>query len=239
LHSPTIHRPARRAAFLAAVVAIVLTSGGSLTAAAAASAPSVSLTTPANGAQYVQDSTVKAHYACTDPDGDLTSCSGTVANGAPIDTSAGSYQFFVTAKDKAGNTRSQKVVYSVYVGGGGAPPPAPPSPSLKGTGPPSTETDGSAVTFDTGDSVSCPDKGKPCTSDASVRAKGTRIAQAHFAIPAGKRVRLRLKLSKDGAKRLRDAGKLRVTVTVKSRRGKGPAITDTKTITIRARQHPS
>jgi hypothetical protein len=175
---------------------------------------------------------VKANYSCNDPDGDLKSCVGDVPKGSAIDTSdVDRYTFKVTATDKAGNSSSKTVGYSVIVvAPGGA---QPPTPTLGATGPPSTstETDGSTATFDTGRRVSCPDEGKACTSDVAVRSKGRRIARKRFKIRAGKRVKLRLRLSKDGAKLLRSGRRLRVKVVIKSRWGKGPVTTDTQSTT--------
>ena len=83
-------------------------------------APSVTITTPADGATYGQNSTVNADYTCTDNEGGSgladppDGCKGPVANGSPIDTSTlGDHSFTVTAKDKAGNTASETVHYTV------------------------------------------------------------------------------------------------------------------------------
>src|SRR5262245_9227015 len=67
--------------------------------------PTVTIVSPVEGASYVQSSAVTASYNCTDDtDAVVASCTGTVANGANLDTSApGPGTFTVTARDAAGN----------------------------------------------------------------------------------------------------------------------------------------
>jgi hypothetical protein len=68
---------------------------------------------PANGDIYLVGDTVASNYACVD-DHALSSCTGTVANGAAVDTTtAGIKTFAVTAKDAAGNTAKVFVSYTV------------------------------------------------------------------------------------------------------------------------------
>lgn len=96
-------------------------SGGASSAATAtitvdATDPTVALTTPSEGASYVQDADVKAAYSCADEAGGsgLTTCAGTTDDGDSIDTSHyGSQAFAVTATDVAGNTHTVSVHYSV------------------------------------------------------------------------------------------------------------------------------
>ena len=78
-------------------------------------APNVAITSPANGASYVQDQTVTASYSCTAESGaTVTACAGTVSNGQPIDTSTpGSHTFTVTAADNFGSHNSLSVSYTV------------------------------------------------------------------------------------------------------------------------------
>ncbi len=79
-------------------------------------APSITLTTPADGATYLLGQAVHAAYSCTDEPGGsgLASCVGTVANGAAINTSTvGSHSFTVGAADNAGNTAMLTHSYSV------------------------------------------------------------------------------------------------------------------------------
>ena len=83
-----------------------------------ASAPTISVTTPAEGATYSKGQVVNAAYSCSDSDGagDLASCGGPVASGAAIDTSTGgTHTFTVTATDVAGNATTNAVTYTVSV----------------------------------------------------------------------------------------------------------------------------
>ena len=75
--------------------------------------PSVNFTTPANGANYAQNSTVKAKYSCSDASG-IAACVGTASNGSPIVTqSLGTKKFFVSAYDNAGNKTKIERTYNV------------------------------------------------------------------------------------------------------------------------------
>ena len=89
--------------------------------------PAISITSPAQGAVYVVHQNVLASYSCTDPDSAVASCTGSVPNGSPIDTtSVGIKTFTVNAADPAGNVAAQTVTYAVAgpsdttVTGGGA-----------------------------------------------------------------------------------------------------------------------
>lgn len=76
--------------------------------------PSVSITTPANGASYVAGSTVDAAYSCTDSLSGVASCVGTVGIGSPISTSAaGTYGFSVSATSVAGTSATGTTSYTV------------------------------------------------------------------------------------------------------------------------------
>ncbi len=78
--------------------------------------PTITLTTPAEGAVYLLGQTVNADYACQDEVGGsgLASCVGNVPNGSPIDTgSIGAKTFTVKAADNAGNTASVTHTYRV------------------------------------------------------------------------------------------------------------------------------
>jgi hypothetical protein len=76
-------------------------------------APAIALTRPVNGAVYAPGQVVTAAYSCTDAGAGGGTCTGTVANGAPIDTTAGSKTFSVTATDAVGNSATTAVTYSV------------------------------------------------------------------------------------------------------------------------------
>jgi CSLREA domain-containing protein len=74
--------------------------------------PTITITTPANGASYLNGQVVNADYSCGDALSGVASCVGTVAKGAPIDTTAGPHSFTVTATDNAGNVASRTVTYN-------------------------------------------------------------------------------------------------------------------------------
>lgn len=79
-------------------------------------APTVSVTTPANGAEYARGAHVAADYSCADETNGsgLASCAGDVPDGADIDTAElGEHTFTVSATDNAGNTTSGSVTYMV------------------------------------------------------------------------------------------------------------------------------
>jgi hypothetical protein len=77
--------------------------------------PSVTLTTPPNGATYGFGQAVDASYSCAPAAGaTLKSCTGTVPNGAPINTTTlGSHTFEVTAEDTDGQTVTVTHTYTV------------------------------------------------------------------------------------------------------------------------------
>ena len=70
--------------------------------------------TPANNTSYVLNQLVVADYACTDATSGILSCSGPVADGSNVATSAaGSFSFKVDAEDIAGNTATATNSYAV------------------------------------------------------------------------------------------------------------------------------
>jgi V8-like Glu-specific endopeptidase len=77
--------------------------------------PTITVTTPPPGATYTQGQVVNADYACEDSGGSqLSSCTGTVADGSPINTAAtGTRIFSVTATDNAGNQHQVTRTYTV------------------------------------------------------------------------------------------------------------------------------
>jgi hypothetical protein len=78
--------------------------------------PSITVSSPSEGAVYALGQRVLASYACEDQPGGagVASCSGTVASGAPIDTDDfGQHTFEVKSTDNAGNTATRVVNYSV------------------------------------------------------------------------------------------------------------------------------
>jgi glutamyl endopeptidase len=81
--------------------------------------PTITLTTPAADATYTQNQVVNAQYTCADDAGGsgMASCTGTVANGSPINTSTlGQQTFTVNAADNAGNTQQVSRTYTVVAG---------------------------------------------------------------------------------------------------------------------------
>ncbi len=79
--------------------------------------PTITITTPTNGALYTQGSAVAAAFSCSDAIA-MGPCTGTVASGANIDTSTpGPHTFTVNAEDAAGNVASQTVSYYVSTSG--------------------------------------------------------------------------------------------------------------------------
>jgi hypothetical protein len=68
-------------------------------------APTVTITTPPDGASYARGQSVTADYACSDASSGVATCAGPVADGAPLDTtSAGAQTFNVISTDNGGNT---------------------------------------------------------------------------------------------------------------------------------------
>ncbi|HEV2195635.1 MAG TPA: hypothetical protein VGR55_08635 [Candidatus Acidoferrum sp.] len=80
--------------------------------------PSIVISSPASGSSYLLNQAVNANFSCTDGGSGVATCSGTVANGSPLDTATvGSKTFTVNAADNAGNvTLPQSVTYSVGYG---------------------------------------------------------------------------------------------------------------------------
>jgi hypothetical protein len=87
-------------------------------APADATAPTISITSPADGATYQQGASIYADYSCSDSVDSSPQCTGTVPNGTAIDTTTtGTKTFSVTATDSAGNTNQQSVTYYVTKNG--------------------------------------------------------------------------------------------------------------------------
>lgn len=79
--------------------------------------PTITITTPVDGAIYVLNQVVFADYECEDEEGGsgLASCVGTVPDGDPIDTSSvGTKSFTVDAADNAANQASLTHTYYVW-----------------------------------------------------------------------------------------------------------------------------
>jgi len=79
-------------------------------------APTITISAPANNAVYVLNQSVTASYQCQDEAGGsaIASCGGTPANGSLLSTNTlGSHNYAVTAKDKAGNSTTKTYTYNV------------------------------------------------------------------------------------------------------------------------------
>lgn len=81
--------------------------------------PTVTVASPAAAATYPLGAVIEADYTCADEVGGSGlapsgGCVGTVADGAPLDTSTlGEHGFAVTATDRAGNTQTVTRTYTV------------------------------------------------------------------------------------------------------------------------------
>ena len=81
-----------------------------------AAPPSAAITSPTDGATYTKGQVVDAGYGCQDGASGpgISSCSGPVADGQPIDTSStGPHTFAVTATSSDGQTVTKTVSYTV------------------------------------------------------------------------------------------------------------------------------
>jgi hypothetical protein len=87
--------------------------------------PDINIAVPAANASYSLGQSVPASYSCSAHEpATLVKCAGSVASGAPLDTSTlGQHSFTVDAEDNSGGTSSQTVKYTVLA------PAAPPPPS--------------------------------------------------------------------------------------------------------------
>jgi hypothetical protein len=77
--------------------------------------PTITITSPTDGATYKPKEQVTAIYSCTDALAGVATCSGNVVSGQPIRLSKkdGEGYFTVNATDEAGNTAEQRVTYYV------------------------------------------------------------------------------------------------------------------------------
>lgn len=82
-------------------------------------APVITITSPTSSPSIVQGATVLADYACDDGTGvGVATCTGPVADGAPIDTATlGAKTFTVTSTDLEGKQSSRSVSYTVVAAG--------------------------------------------------------------------------------------------------------------------------
>ncbi len=76
--------------------------------------PTINIAAPLSGGEFVQHSAQPANFSCADVGLGVESCTGTVANGANVDTSKIGYQTFtVKAIDNAGNETTESVEFVV------------------------------------------------------------------------------------------------------------------------------
>ena len=77
--------------------------------------PAATIITPADGATYWTGQPLTTAYSCSDYSGTgITSCTGTVASGSPLDTTAaGTYSISATATDGTGATTTSTSTYHV------------------------------------------------------------------------------------------------------------------------------
>ena len=79
--------------------------------------PTITLTSPLNGATFELNQSVASSFSCADDGSGLVSCIGNVVGGSPIDTaSSGVKAFIVTALDAAGNMSTASATYTVSTG---------------------------------------------------------------------------------------------------------------------------
>ncbi len=133
-----------------------------------ATPPTISVTSPTNGATYAPGATVPFTYSCADDQGTPT-CDGDVPSGDNLDTStSGVFQVHVTSVDGAGNTAQQWVTYTV----------GDPEVSVSDA----TVTEGPGATLDFTVSLSNPSQNDVVvdytTADGSAVAPGDYTAQA-------------------------------------------------------------
>jgi hypothetical protein len=79
-----------------------------------ANAPTVTLTTPQNGAVFLAGDSFLVDFSCADAGSGVASCTGTQAVGAQLDTSAGTHTFTVTATDRNGHTTTVTATYQAW-----------------------------------------------------------------------------------------------------------------------------
>jgi hypothetical protein len=76
--------------------------------------PTISITTPADGAGYGLGDHLTVNYGCADSGSGIQSCTGTAPSGTDLDTTqTGSYSFRVSSSDAAGNTTTATTTYNI------------------------------------------------------------------------------------------------------------------------------
>jgi hypothetical protein len=78
--------------------------------------PVITITSPGDGAHYARDGAVGAAYGCAVAGSAITACTGSLANGAALDThTLGAHSFTVNAASSDGITATQTVTYTVVI----------------------------------------------------------------------------------------------------------------------------
>jgi hypothetical protein len=83
-----------------------------------AATPSVTISTPANGARYTRGHSVRASFSCKEGASGpgIATCTGTIANGRPIDASTpGRHTFTVMATSADRQVTAKTVTYTVVL----------------------------------------------------------------------------------------------------------------------------
>ncbi len=75
--------------------------------------PTITITSPNNGAVYTPAQVVNAAFTCADATTGIKSCVGTVATGAAVSTTVGVHTFVVNASDNANNLAQSTVSYRI------------------------------------------------------------------------------------------------------------------------------
>lgn len=82
-----------------------------------AHAPVIVVSTPLGRPTYTRDQAVRAAFSCDDALSGVASCTGSTANGAPLDTSTvGRHTVTLTSTDVAGNSTRTTQIYDVIPG---------------------------------------------------------------------------------------------------------------------------
>ncbi|HLW16163.1 MAG TPA: PxKF domain-containing protein [Actinomycetota bacterium] len=141
--------------------------------------PTITTSSPADGAVYILGSTASASYGCADTaqGSGIETCAGTTQDGGAIDTSSvGPHTFSVTATDRSGRTTTVTHAYSVVFAFGGIETPAGKIGGEAGRAIPvwfslGGVSDLAAVQGVTSLAVSC-DSGAPLSAASSIKMNG-------------------------------------------------------------------
>ncbi len=77
-------------------------------------APAIDIASPLDGAAIAHRADVAARFSCTDPETGVDACTGTVADGQPLDTATlGEHAFTVQARNGDGARSTRTVTYRV------------------------------------------------------------------------------------------------------------------------------